>query len=363
MNTGYQATKTQDYQKALANFQEALKLRPNDVYASKAIRNLKSYIYDYYMEQGYVANNERDYQGALNYFQKAAQARPNDFYVQQAIRNVQKLAQRGENISANNSVGQEKNIFSNFLFILMLLLTIISICLILVIIRLSRLKSSAQNMEQLKEIVAKSALNTNNSLVTKSAADQVSKEEKLPAESTEQQELTVSKSNLVSLQSTSPLYKPDIVEELLLALQDNDPKKRRKAIWELAQKGDSRAIKPLVQMMINANSYELSLILEALSQISTSSMKPLNQALLISLQDNNPQVRKNAIRDLTKIYDLVNQIYPLINHVILNDPDQEVREIAHWALEKFTFKERLSSLESSQQEVNATLITDNSAEN
>ncbi len=102
-------------------------------------------------------------------------------------------------------------------------------------------------------------------------------------------------------EGTSPTT-VDIIEELIEDLQMPDPTIREKAIWELAQEGDSRAIPPLVELMMETNSQERSLILEAISQISIRTLKPLNQALTISLQDKNPQVRKNAIRDFTKIY-------------------------------------------------------------
>jgi vesicle coat complex subunit len=42
-------------------------------------------------------------------------------------------------------------------------------------------------------------------------------------------------------------------------------------------------------------------------------------------------VRKNAIRDLTRIYELVNQISYLLHHAT-DDPDPEVQETARWAI-------------------------------
>ncbi|CCQ59034.1 Putative peptidoglycan-binding domain-containing protein [Crocosphaera watsonii WH 0005] len=82
---------------------------------------------------------------------------------------------------------------------------------------------------------------------------------------------------------------------------------------------------------IDTDSQERSLILEALSQISTRTLKPMNHALTLSLQDKNPQVRKNAIRDLTRIHDLMSQIYQLLCHSI-EDSDREVQETAKWAI-------------------------------
>ena len=143
-----------------------------------------------------------------------------------------------------------------------------------------------------------------------------------------QQEAAEASSDLPSIVCLPNL---DHIETLMQDLQDIDPKKRQKAIWELAQKSDSRAMKPLVDLMIDTDSQERSLILESLSQISTRTLKPMNQALAISLQDKNPQVRKNAIRDLTRIYDVMSQISQMLCHAI-DDGDHEVKETAKWAL-------------------------------
>ncbi|NEO74078.1 HEAT repeat domain-containing protein [Moorena sp. SIO3H5] len=136
------------------------------------------------------------------------------------------------------------------------------------------------------------------------------------------------------VKKTTRLTKFSIVEELIRELEDPDPQKRQQAIWELAQKGDSRAVKPLVNLMLDSDSKQRGLILEALSQISTKTLKPINKALAISLQDDNPQVRKNAIRDATQIYELLNQVLQMLRHAT-DDPDSEVRETAKWAIDQF----------------------------
>ncbi|MFW6360021.1 MAG: peptidoglycan-binding protein [Chroococcales cyanobacterium] len=132
---------------------------------------------------------------------------------------------------------------------------------------------------------------------------------------------------------TTRLAKLDIVEELIKDLQQSDPAKRRKAIWELAQRGDSRAIQPLVNLLVESNSQQRSLILEALSQIGIRTLTPMNRALAISLQDENAQVRKNAIRDVTRIYELISQLNQLLTHAA-NDSDLEVQETAQWAIKQ-----------------------------
>lgn len=134
-----------------------------------------------------------------------------------------------------------------------------------------------------------------------------------------------------SVGATTRLVKADVIDELVANLQVADPAKRRKAIWELGQRGNSSAVQHLVNGMVDADSKEKSLILAALSEIGIRSLKPMNRALAIALQDDNPDVRKNAIRDLTRVYDLVSQISQMLGHAT-EDEDPEVRRTAEWAL-------------------------------
>ncbi len=130
---------------------------------------------------------------------------------------------------------------------------------------------------------------------------------------------------------TTRLAKINIVDELIRDLRTPDPVKRQKVIWELGQRGDTRAVQPMVDLMLDSDSKQRSLILSALSEIGTRTLKPLSRALAISLQDENADVRKNAIRDLTRVYDMVAQISHLL-HKATDDPDQDVQETARWAL-------------------------------
>jgi HEAT repeat protein len=114
-------------------------------------------------------------------------------------------------------------------------------------------------------------------------------------------------------------------------LRSPDPVKRRKVIWELGQRGDTRAVQPLVDLLIDSDSKQRSLILSTLSEIGTRTLKPMTRALAVSLQDENAEVRKNAIRDLTRVYDMVSQISNLL-HKATEDSDQDVQETAKWAL-------------------------------
>jgi Putative peptidoglycan binding domain/non-SMC mitotic condensation complex subunit 1 len=132
-------------------------------------------------------------------------------------------------------------------------------------------------------------------------------------------------------EKTSRLAKLNIVDELIQDLRSSDPTKRRKAIWDLGQQGDSRAIQPMVDLMIDADSQESSLILAALTEIGIRTLKPMNRGLAISLQDESPQVRQNAIRDLTRVYDMMGQMSQMLRHA-LEDPDAEVQATARYAL-------------------------------
>jgi len=72
-------------------------------------------------------------------------------------------------------------------------------------------------------------------------------------------------------------------------------------------------------------------VLAALSEISSQTLKPMNRAIAIALQNENSEVRKNAIRDLTRVYDSLNQVGRMLGHAAI-DEDPEVRQTADWAL-------------------------------
>jgi vesicle coat complex subunit len=59
----------------------------------------------------------------------------------------------------------------------------------------------------------------------------------------------------------------------------------------------------------------------------------MKQVLALSLDSPNPEVRKNAIRDLHRLYETILQSSQLIKYA-LNDPDPEVQETAAWAIEQ-----------------------------
>lgn len=137
----------------------------------------------------------------------------------------------------------------------------------------------------------------------------------------------------LAVKPSPSLPKLDLVEELIQDLQKPQPETRRKAIWELAQRADSRAVQPLIGLLIDSDSQQRGLILEALAQIGTRTLKPMNRALTIALQDENAQVRKNAIRDLTQVYENIAKLSRLL-YLAEDDPDPEVQETARWALDR-----------------------------
>ncbi|MEA5567663.1 peptidoglycan-binding protein [Anabaena sp. UHCC 0399] len=146
------------------------------------------------------------------------------------------------------------------------------------------------------------------------------------------------------VETTSRITKLSIVDELIRDLRSTDPSKRHKAIWDLGQQGDSRAIQPLVNLLIDADSQQRSLILASLSEINIRTLKPINRALAVSMQDDSPKVRQNAIRDLTRVYDMMGQMSQMLNHA-LDDPDSEVQATARYAL---TQMNRMRNVSNSQ---------------
>ncbi len=148
---------------------------------------------------------------------------------------------------------------------------------------------------------------------------------------------------------TTRLPRASLIEELVSELQVVDASKRHRAIWELGQRGNSAAVQPLVNAMVDADSKEKSLILAALSEIGMRSLKPMNRALAIALQDENPEVRKNAIRDLTRVYDLIGQISQMLGHATKDD-DGEVRRTAGWALQQLNRIRQAPQLEGNMPE-------------
>ena len=116
MRLGYAAEQREDYRAAIKHFRSALYERPNDRQATIAFWNAKDVLrggtdsstteaesnYDRYMRIGYDAVERKNYQTALINFQRALQERPEDYYATQAVRNIQTYIRRGqEGVSRN----------------------------------------------------------------------------------------------------------------------------------------------------------------------------------------------------------------------------------------------------------------------
>ena len=138
-------------------------------------------------------------------------------------------------------------------------------------------------------------------------------------------------SETTTIATTVRMPKVSVMDSLVHELRNPDPAKRHKAIWELGRSGDSRAVQPMVDLLLDSDSRQRSLVLSALSEISSRTLKPMSRALAISMQDENPDVRKNAIRDLTHIYDSLTRISELLQNAC-EDPDQDVQDTAKWAI-------------------------------
>ncbi|NJR66493.1 MAG: hypothetical protein HC772_16110 [Leptolyngbyaceae cyanobacterium CRU_2_3] len=144
-------------------------------------------------------------------------------------------------------------------------------------------------------------------------------------------EAPIAQSPSTSMAETTRLAKVDMVETLISDLVNLNPSDRHKAIWQLGQRGDSRAIQPLVDLLMDSDSVQRSLILAAVSEIGVRSLKPMNRALMMSIQDESPDVRKNAIRDMTRLCEVVAQMSQLLQYAA-SDSDPEVQDTAQWAL-------------------------------
>ncbi|MEM8830763.1 MAG: hypothetical protein AAGE96_15590 [Cyanobacteria bacterium P01_G01_bin.19] len=141
---------------------------------------------------------------------------------------------------------------------------------------------------------------------------------------------------------TSTTTEIDVVYELIQDLEQNSSfatgtkqkELRRKAIWELGQTNDFRAVEPLVKTIPKVNSLEKNLILDAITRIASHSLETINEILLTSLEDEKVEIRKNAIQDLTTLYRSMSLITAHLLKMT-EDSDQEVQQTAQWALEQF----------------------------
>ena len=163
----------------------------------------------------------------------------------------------------------------------------------------------------------------------------------------------------------------DVVAELIQDLQHSNRRLRRKAIWELAELGDTRSIKPLVDMMPNVSSLDKSLISNAITQIVHRSFQSVNHRLFANLQHKNSQIKKNAINDLSDLYLFIAPVTKKLVQMQL-DKDPEVSQTAVQALRRLNisscfepvrdYRDRHSNLIAKKAQTNLRLIRDLPAE-
>lgn len=133
--------------------------------------------------------------------------------------------------------------------------------------------------------------------------------------------------------SPTRIMQPSAIERAIQNLQSDQAADRRKAIWELGQRGDSRALRPLMEVLLNGDSKQRSLAIAALSAISSRVLEPTLEAMSLALRDSNPDVRTNAIRDLSQVYEQVTRLSQMMG-MAARDSDRQVQETAAWALGK-----------------------------
>ncbi len=356
MQAGYAADRFRNYPAALNNFRQALKLKPDSFHAQQAIRNVTNY---------------------LTFNRQAAT-------VEETNQNAASQSQSDRPASSTGDAQSEQWIESNkiWFFLGIAATSIISVLLLINLFR-SEQKISRRHSQVVRRAMSEPATTeseTNVATTPKAIANpQVSKSDvklnspqpskktpvtpeiitnnlnssvtptiepnSLPAPSaavvsTSHHQILETKTNSINPETlhpvrivTSKTTKIDLVFELIKDLQQGDREIRRKAIWELAQKSDSRGIVPLIEIMSQVDSLERNLILEAITQITSRTLQPMNRVLLESLEDDNPQVRKNAIRDLTRLYQLMSQVTKRLSRMT-EDVDLEVQQTARWALKQ-----------------------------
>ncbi|MEG3435869.1 HEAT repeat domain-containing protein [Pannus brasiliensis CCIBt3594] len=285
--------------------------------------------YDRLMKAGYEATARKNYPVAIENFRQALRERPNDPAAQSAIANAEKSL--GRSPAQANPPALDPNTLPWPLIAGSALLTIALAGALASVVSRSAPSRKYPKKKAKARVRPLGEENQNRSFEENGTPkSETNNFGDLRDDDPERDSLPV--------QSTSRIPNVDLVLRLIDNLRDEDPRVRRRAIWRLAQMSDSRSMQPLVDGMIDGDSYERSLTLEALAQICTRVLRPMNQALAVSLEDKNPQVRKNAIRDLTRLYDVMSQISQLIIYKANNDPDDEVKETASWAMRQLNLQ-------------------------
>ena len=141
----------------------------------------------------------------------------------------------------------------------------------------------------------------------------------------------ITHSNVADLNAVKIIQSLQSEADANQALSDSDSvariTQRHEAIWKLTETGDYRSIEPLLKIMPYAEEPDKSFIIAAVNKIIDRSFKPIDDRLFANLQDADPQVRLNAIRDLRNLYQFVTPIITKISQM-QSDADYEVRQTA-----------------------------------
>lgn len=273
--------------------------------------------YDRLMQSGYAATQFREYDQALVYFRSALAIRPRDIYAQQAILNVETY-----------QALQNRPVVP-----LWFITTMIALGIVILLLMLRR--GIVQSQRQFLMAVTERQHHSQD--LQNRLRNQIFGNESPKSNVTFNPRSPLVASVSTPQESTPPTSAPgeqsgiDWMGQLLMDLKSANPDRRRLAIWELARRGDSRAVPALSNLMTISDSQERDLILGALSQISGRTLRPISQALAASLRDQNPQVRRNAVRDLTRLHELMNQMNQLLT-TAAQDQDYAVKQTAAKAL-------------------------------
>ncbi len=311
-----------NYLQVIDYFRQALTLGPEDTAAQKALNNAVNHGFDFYTQAAYVADREREYQTVLKQFEKALTIKADSFYAKQAFKNLNFYISLSNQSESPVEIEPETTDFNQDLLLGAITVTsFFTGILLLLLFRKVEINVDLENLDHQEDDVVDDEV----ILEGPDSSQNVSTNNYQSSKQQDSQDKLLIAPDAIFAQL-------DLVPKLILELQSGDREIRHKTIEELAQSGDSRAMTPLVQLMIEADSQERNLILEAMTQITSSILKPMNQFLILSLGDENSQV-ENTIRDLNRMYELMSQVTERLSQTV-NDSDQKVRETAEWALKQ-----------------------------
>jgi hypothetical protein len=282
------------------------------------------------MKAGYSSLERKDFPAAIKAFSDALKERPEDTVAKKALEDARTQSLPAPPASANPNVPQPAEPNSRlFLYLGMGILSLVILGTLAPFLSNFYRNWQKQNQKKTKKATKKTFRDGDNTPWDSGENPYSGNGVNFVSDLEDEEEWNPS----LPVQRTTRLPNIDLILQLMEDLKDPEPRVRRRAIWKLAQKSDSRSMESLLDTMIDTDSYDRSLILEALSQICIRTLRPMNQALAIALQDKNPQVRKNALRDLTRMYNVMAQISQLVAHAT-EDQDTEVQETARWAMKQ-----------------------------